>query len=140
MRCLKQIQEHGFTLIEMMVALAVVSVGIAAAISLVSSMGLNALRLEEKVQSQWIMANSLVQIKLKQFDAFDNSPLADSAKVEMGGREWYVSSRNSQTPLKNATATTVTVCLDLQKTDCVFEQVIFSSKKKVPLKGNVNGG
>ncbi len=132
-------KQAGFTLIEMMAALAVVAVAVGAAISLVSSMGLNASRLEEKTQAQWLMANALVEIKLAQFENFKTSPLNDSEKKEIGGREWYLFSKSSPGEYQNSVETVLNVCLDQQKNICVLEQRVFSSKKKLPLAAAPSG-
>ena len=114
----------GFTLIEVMAALAVVAVGISAAVGVVSSMGINIAKLEERAVSQWIVSNRLVELKLKQFQVNSSESLLSnkSSTITMGAREWHVFDRSKPSDIKNMVETTVEVCLDSAKNACVLEQ------------------
>ena len=80
---------RGFTLLEVMIALAVF---VAAALALDSAMGANTrgtLRFEEKTLASWIAANKLVEVQLYQqwpsIGRQDEEP-------EFAGRKWLVQS------------------------------------------------
>jgi len=121
---------QGFTLIEMIVALAIVATGISAAVGLVASMNLNASRIQEKAHAQWLMNNAIVEIQLTQRGAFTQSPLSSSAVTEMADREWHIfsqHSRQNQTGIAEIIQSTVTICTDEQRQGCVLEQVFSSA-------------
>ena len=126
--------QYGFTLIEMMAAMAVVAVGVAAAISLTASMGLNAARLEEKAHAQWLIANAFVQIRLQQFEKFDPNPLTSSSSTEMGGREWYVFSQSKNSEYQDSSVTTISICTDQLRENCILQQDIFSNAREINAK------
>lgn len=131
MKEFRYFSQSGFTLIEMVAALAVVAVGVAAAISWTASMGLNAARLEEKAFAQWLMANAYVQIRLEQYEAFNSSPLESSSSIDMGGRDWYVFSQNTPAEFPNSVLTTINVCTDQQQENCILEQTVYSSARVI---------
>ena len=119
-------QELGFTLIEVMAALAIVAFGITAAVSIVSNIGINTSRLEEKVQAQWIASNVAVEIQLRQIETVQSEPYPSTATITMGGRDWYLFTQNTKGNSQNSTISMVDICLNQQKTNCVLSQEIFS--------------
>ncbi len=123
----KKSTNKGFTLIEVMAALAVVAVGISAAVGVVNSMGVNIAKLEDRAVSQWIVSNRLVERRLEQFQV--ESPQAllsnNSSTLTMGAREWHVFDTSKLSDITNMVETSVEVCLDSAKNACVFEQSFY---------------
>ena len=128
---ISSLSQSGFTLIEMMMAMAIVAIAMAAAISLTASIGLNTARLEEKAHAQWLLANAFVQIRLQQFEKFNPTPLGSSITTEMGGRDWHVFSQSENSEFRDSSVTTIQICTDLLREDCVLQQDIFSSARKI---------
>jgi general secretion pathway protein I len=86
--------ERGFTLLEVMVALAVFA-ALAAAILSASQLVLRqGLKLEERVLGAWVLDNRLQELRL-QPDGL-NQPAGRS--VPMGGRQWLLEQRVSLVP------------------------------------------
>lgn len=77
---------RGFTLLEVLVALAVAAVGLAGVIKASGGNAFNAQHLSNKTLAQWVAMNQLAQMRMtKQF------PPVGSAKgdAEMAGIKWY---------------------------------------------------
>ena len=75
----------GFTLLEVMVALAVVSLGMLAAFTTITQSTTNAIRLQEKTLANWIALNRLAEMRLE--DKFPDTGRADG-DIEFGGTQW----------------------------------------------------
>ena len=118
--------QKGFTLVEVMAALAVVAVGIAATVTVVSSIALNMSRLEDKAMAQWLGSNRLAEIRLKQHES-EQSSGSSSNTITMAAREWYVFDVLKKTDVKGVYEATITVCVDSLKSNCPFEQSGFFS-------------
>jgi general secretion pathway protein I len=88
---------HGFTLIEVMVALVVVSLGMLGVIQAVGQTASNSSYLRDKTLAHWIAMNKLTEVRLqKSAPAIDKS----SDEVEMGGRDWRWTMNVTQTPVE----------------------------------------
>ncbi len=75
----------GFTLIEVLVALVIVAVGIAAVMSALLASASATQRLRERAFAEWVAANRIVEMRL----APEFPPIGRSDGVaSMGGREW----------------------------------------------------
>lgn len=87
---------RGFTLLEVMIALAVF---VAAALALDSAMGANTrgtLRFEEKTLASWVAANKLVELQLyQQWPATGRQ----DEETEFAGRKWQVQADVAAGPL-----------------------------------------
>ena len=89
----------GFTLVEVMVALAVVAVALPALL-LTLSQQLDAVRyLDDRAQAQWVAANRLAELRLvlTARGTLQNGTL--SGTEELAGREWYWWSEGFETQL-----------------------------------------
>ena len=77
---------QGFTLLEVMVALAVIAIGLGAVITEASRNLSNASLLEDKTLAHWVATNKVVEMQVA-----NEWPGAGEQKgdVEMAGREWY---------------------------------------------------
>jgi general secretion pathway protein I len=89
---------HGFTLIEVLVALIVVGLGMLAVIQTVSQTANNTSYIRDKTIAHWIAMNQLTQVRLQ-----PNAPAVDksSDEVKMAGRDWRWTMEVKQTPVES---------------------------------------
>jgi general secretion pathway protein I len=77
--------DHGFTLIEVLVALVIVALGIAAVMSALLGSASGTERLRERALAEWVAANRIGETRLAQdFPAIGRS----DGVASMGGRDW----------------------------------------------------
>jgi general secretion pathway protein I len=89
--------KRGFTLIEVMVALVVVSLGMLGVIQAVGQTASNSSYLRDKTLAHWVAMNKLTEVRLqKAAPPIDKS----SDEVEMGGRDWRWTMTVTQTPVE----------------------------------------
>ena len=87
----------GFTLVEVMVALAVVAVALPALL-LTLSQQLDGMRyLEERTQAQWVAANRLAELRLVLSAKGSLQDGRVSGSEELAGRDWYWWSEGEET-------------------------------------------
>ncbi|MFI4889632.1 MAG: type II secretion system minor pseudopilin GspI [Steroidobacterales bacterium] len=86
----------GFTLIEVLVALAVVAMGLAALMTAVSGTASASGYLREKTQAQWIALNRLVEVRmnLQKFGAN-----TDAGELDFANRHWHYDTRYFDTSI-----------------------------------------
>jgi general secretion pathway protein I len=91
-------RQRGFTLIEVLVALIVVSLGMLAVIQTVSQTAGNSSYMRDKTIAHWIAMNQLTQTRL-----LPSSPKIDksSDEIEMAGRDWRWTMEVQQTPIES---------------------------------------
>jgi general secretion pathway protein I len=91
-------RQWGFTLIEVVVALIVVSLGMLAVIETVGSTARNSGYLREKTIAHWVAMNKLTEVRL-----LPNAPGIDKSSddVKMAGREWRWTMEVKQTPVES---------------------------------------
>ena len=89
--------QRGFTLIEVVVALIVVSLGMLAVIETVGGTARNSSYLRDKTIAHWVAMNKLTEVRL-----LPNAPGIDksSDEVKMAGREWRWTMEVKQTPIE----------------------------------------
>jgi len=87
-------ETRGFTLLEVLVALAVVAIALAAVIRIGGSAALNAARLEDKTFADWVALNRLEELRLATSWPSTGSL---SGTEEMGGRVWRWTQRVQST-------------------------------------------
>ncbi len=87
----------GFTLIEVVVALIVVSLGMLAVIETVGGTARNSSYLRDKTVAHWVAMNKLTETRLQA-----NAPAIDksSDEIEMAGRKWRWTMEVKQTPVE----------------------------------------
>lgn len=101
-------QSRGFTLIEVIVALVVVSLGMLGVITAVSQTASNSGYLRDKTLAHWIAMNRLTEARLqKSAPSIDKS----SDEVEMANRRWKWTMNVTQTPVETIRRIEVTVRL-----------------------------
>lgn len=98
----------GFTLIETVVALLIVSLGMTAVFMQLNSFATNAVRMQEKTLASWIGANIVTEISLQ--PAWPE--LGDEERdIEYASREWHVTIRISETEVDELRRADVDVAL-----------------------------
>lgn len=76
----------GFTLLEVLVALAVASIGLAGVIKVAGGNAYNAQYLEVKTIAQWVAVNRIAELRVtKQFPKIGKK----KGDMEMAGRQWF---------------------------------------------------
>ena len=77
--------QKGFTLIEIMVALMVMAIALAAVMTTMGGAIRNAAGLQERTFAHWVAMNQMAKIQL----AGNKIPSTKSGSEEMAGHEWY---------------------------------------------------
>lgn len=87
-------RRNGFTLLEVLVALAVIAIGLAAAIRVGATNGANAIHLRDKTFAQYVAANKATELSLQpQWPATGTQ----RGRMPMGHREWSWTAQVSDT-------------------------------------------
>lgn len=79
-------RQRGFTLLEVMVALAVIGIGMAAVISAISATVNNAAGLQERTFAQWVAMNKLTEMQLNH--EWPSPSTYDGSSI-MAEHEWF---------------------------------------------------
>jgi type II secretion system protein I len=98
---------RGFTLIEVLVALMVVAMGLAALMTAVSGAARTSGYLRDKTLAQWIALNRLSEVRLTANKLAAVSPVGgsssgqsgDTAELQFGGRTWHYDTRYYDTSI-----------------------------------------
>lgn len=89
---------RGFTLLEVMVSLAIVSIGLIAVFNAIIQMAHSTSTLRERAQADWIAMNQISEIRLSgEFPEVGNF----NDTVEFAGLEWRWEARISETGVEN---------------------------------------
>ena len=98
MRAIRKDAERGFTLIEVLAALVIVSLGMLAAIEAVSQTASNTTRMRERTLAHWVAMNRLTAVRLE-----PRAPNIgrSSDEVEMADRRWRWTMEVSETPVES---------------------------------------
>ena len=75
----------GFTLLEVLVALAILSIALVALIRTASLEARALAQLQEATLAQWVAANAIAELRIREPDA---GPGRRQGRVELGGRRW----------------------------------------------------
>lgn len=87
----------GFTLLEVIVAMAVAAIGLAGVIKVAGGNAYNAQYLQEKTFAQWVAMNQITELRVKNdFPAIGKK----TGDMEMAGRKWYWQQETKAAPLK----------------------------------------
>jgi general secretion pathway protein I len=81
---------RGFTLVEVLVALMVVAIGLAALMVAVSGTARNSAYLRDKTLAQWIALNHLTEVRLGLNKA---GSATDTSTLDFAGRKWHYDTR-----------------------------------------------
>ncbi len=86
---------RGFTLIEVLVALAVLAIALSAIIKTMSSNTLNSIYLRDRTLAQWVALNKITELQLS---ADWPSPGKTDGSTVMGNHEWFWEAEIKTTP------------------------------------------
>jgi general secretion pathway protein I len=87
---------RGFTLVEVLVALMVVAIGLAALMVAVSGTARSSAYLRDKTLAQWIALNRLTQVRLNMTKFGQNT---DKGEIVFAGRTWHYDTRYFDTSI-----------------------------------------
>lgn len=90
-------KSKGFTLLEVMVAVAVLAIALSAIIKAASESGANLSTLRDKTLAHWVAENRLAEMQARE----DYGEGSQKGSVQMAGREWYWQAETSATDLPN---------------------------------------
>jgi len=107
-------KKQGFTLLEVLVALAVIAIGLAAVMKVSIENAENARYLRDKTLAHWVAMNVLTEIQIR-----EESPKLDEGTAMMAAREWVWVLKVSETMDK-----------DLRRLDI---EVYYNSKEEEPI-------
>ncbi|MGD2117151.1 MAG: type II secretion system minor pseudopilin GspI [Chromatiales bacterium] len=96
----------GFTLLEVLIALSILSIALAALIKGASQYVSNQTYLEDRTFSQWVALNTMARLELNPYSII---PGKESGVEQMAGRGWAWSRTVSSTPDKNVYEALVSV-------------------------------
>lgn len=78
--------QRGFTLMEVLVAMVVLSMGLLAVIKVVSEVSTSAIQLRDKTYAQWVALNKVAEMRLK---TSWPTPGKSDGDTDMAGRTWH---------------------------------------------------
>ncbi len=96
----------GFTLLEVMVALAIAAVGLGAVSKAISQNVDVAAQLEERTLANWVASNRMAEIRMQRLYRAGGS---QKGQVEMAGRSWVVEEEYNGTRDPNIARVTIRV-------------------------------
>jgi general secretion pathway protein I len=88
---------RGFTLVEVLVALMIVAMGLAALMVAVSGAARTSGYLRDKTLAQWIALNRLTEVRLNSNNKFAQN--TDTAAVDFAGRTWHYDTKYFDTSI-----------------------------------------
>ena len=118
-RTIKLRYQDGFTLIEVLVALVVLSLSMVAVIQLTSNHIRTMSELEKRVIASWVASNHLSEVRFKS-KSEGLSQGNDSERVKMGGRNWRSRLSVSETEVENVFLVEVEVSEEAERRPRVY--------------------
>src|SRR6202034_1218648 len=93
----------GFTLVEVLVALMIVAIGLAALLVAVSGTARTSGYLRDKTLAQWIALNRLAEVRLtvNKVAQSSSSTNGDSSELQFAGRTWHYDTRYFDTQFQS---------------------------------------
>jgi general secretion pathway protein I len=105
---MKSIQ-YGFTLIEIMIALAVIAIALGAIFNTVGSSVSQAAYIQDKTLGHWVAQNTVSELLLTENW---RDPQEKTGITQMSNRQWYWKMKIIQTPNENIRRIEITVFMD----------------------------
>ncbi len=102
-------RQRGFTLLEVIVALAVIAFALSAAVSAVSGNTRNAAGLQQRTYAHWVAMNQMAELHVSRL--WPNTRTTRGSSL-MARHEWYWSMKVSTTADKNVRRVDITVRAD----------------------------
>lgn len=100
-------KKNGFTLIEVLLALAVIAIALTALLKVTAQNIENTRRIKEKTISHWVAMQGIAMIQLNLIQVY---PSQESTQVTtMLGERWYWRAKVSNTPLRAVQKITISV-------------------------------
>lgn len=96
----------GFTLLEVLVAVAIVALGLSGVLATINSMVGSSAYLRDKTLANWVAQNHITELRLEP-DWPDLGKSTDDA--EMAGQDWHISTEVTATPVEQLRRIDVTV-------------------------------
>ena len=90
--------QRGFTLMEVLIAMVMLTFGLMAAIKLVSEVSISATQLRDKTYAQWVAMNKVAELRLEKTWPALGKRDGDS---EMAGQSWHWVTEIKSTPNKD---------------------------------------
>lgn len=97
---------RGFTLIEVLVALAVLAIALSAIIKTMSANTLNSIYLRDRTLAQWVALNKITEMQLSKDTP---SPGKSDGSTVMGNHEWFWEAEIKTTPDDDVNTVTLRV-------------------------------
>lgn len=118
----------GFTIIEVMLAMAVFAIAGVALLGTADTHFKNLSHLEAKMMANWVASNQLVEVTLdKNWPPKNNK----KGKVELAGREWFWLQKSIETTDNNMKAVVIEVRLEEKQKLAVASLMTYVSKVKL---------
>lgn len=89
--------ERGFTLLEVLIALAIVAMSVGALLGTITSSASNVSYLKDKTLAEWVALNRLTEIRIAQQA---ESPGKRTGNAEMGGMRWQWEQEITELPIE----------------------------------------
>lgn len=121
-----QNKKKGFTLIEVMVAMAVFAIAGVALVSSTSTHFINLNTLETKMMANWVASNQLVEASLDKTWPRQNNK---KGKVEFAGREWFWLQKVAKTNDKNMSQVSIEVRLNQSEKNSLTSLTTYLAKE-----------
>jgi general secretion pathway protein I len=132
-RALRPARHKGFTLVEVMVALSIAALGLAAVAASVSQMVDAATSMRERSYANWIALNKITELRLANVVPEVSST---SGQIEYAGIEWHWRATVSETGVENLFRVDVVVS-DIGEEEIFRSVTGFIGEPGIPGQGNI---
>jgi general secretion pathway protein I len=113
-------RSRGFTLLEVMIALAVVSIGLVAASSSIAQLTANGVYLRDKTLGHWIAMNKLAELRLA--ETWPEVGKSDD-DIDFGSQSWHWTAEVTETQVENLRRIDITVARKDSKEEVVVARL-----------------